>query len=124
MAHKTAECHGPAPSVNRWYGMSGRQRDDLIGIGKKKTVAAHVERVSPLLNKVRKGRLDLAWATCIHEQEAYPMSTRRKLHLSRFALGKNGVGRVAEVSDRQEPSLMAMVSVECYRSRGFLGNGT
>jgi hypothetical protein len=30
--------------------MAGRQRDDLIGMGKKKTVAAHLERVSPLQN--------------------------------------------------------------------------
>jgi hypothetical protein len=79
--------------------MAGRQRDDLIRMGKKKTVAAHLERVSPLLNKVRKGRLDLGWATSIHEQEAHPMSTRRNLHLSRFALSKNRVGRVAEVSE-------------------------
>ena len=32
----------------------GRQRDDLMRMGKKKTVAAHLERVSPLLNKVGK----------------------------------------------------------------------
>jgi len=46
--------------------MSGRQCDDLIGIGKKRNSAAHHERVSPLLNNVREGRLELAWATCIH----------------------------------------------------------
>src|ERR1700730_3049700 len=99
IAHKTADRGELAPGVNRWYGMAGRQRDDLIGMGKKKTVAAHLERVSSLLNKVRKGRLDLAWATCIHEQQAYPTRTRCILHLSRFGLGKNGVGWVAEVSD-------------------------
>ena len=80
--------------------MPGRQRDDLIGIGKKKNSAAHHKRVSPLLNKVREGRLELAWATYIHEQEANCMSTRGSLQLSRFALGKNGVGPVVEVSDR------------------------
>src|SRR5215831_11678083 len=41
IAHKTADCHGRAPGVNRWYGMPGRQRDDLIGIGKKRNGAAH-----------------------------------------------------------------------------------
>ena len=66
VAHKTADCHGRAPGVNRWHGMSGRQRDDLIGIGKKRNSAAYHERVSPLLNNVREGRLELAWATCIH----------------------------------------------------------
>src|SRR5262249_8031516 len=80
--------------------MPGRQRDDLIGIGKKRNSAAHHKRVSPLLNKVREGRLELAWATCIHEQEANCMSSRGSLQLSRFALGKNGVGPVVEVSDR------------------------
>src|ERR1700737_2680683 len=80
--------------------MAGRQRDDLIGICKKRNGATHHERVSPLLNKLRKGRLELAWATCIHEQEANCMSIRGSLQLFPFALGKNGVGRVAEVSDR------------------------
>jgi hypothetical protein len=68
IAHKTADSRELGPRVNRRYGMAGRQRDDLIGMGKKKTVAAHLERVSPLLNKVRKGRVDLAWATCIHDR--------------------------------------------------------
>src|SRR5436190_22217848 len=72
--------------------MAGRQRDDLIGICKKRNGAAQ--------NKVRKGRLQLAWATCIHDQEANSTLTRRRLQLSRFVLGKNGSGRVAEVSDR------------------------
>jgi hypothetical protein len=80
--------------------MPGRQRDDLIGIGKKKNSADHHKRVSPLLNKVREGRLELAWAAYIPEQEANCMSTRGSLQLSRFALGKNGVGPVVEVSDR------------------------
>src|SRR6266478_8044747 len=30
-----------------------------------------------------------------------PASTRRNVHLSRFGLGINGVGRVSEVSDRR-----------------------
>src|SRR5262245_24519831 len=80
--------------------MPGRQRDDLIGIGQKGNGAAHDERFSSLLNKVRKGRLELAWVTCIHEHEANSTSTRGSLQLSRFALGKDGVGWVAEVSDR------------------------
>jgi hypothetical protein len=50
--------------------MAGRQRDDLIQMGKKETVGAHVERVSSLLNQLGKGRLDLAWPTCIYEEEA------------------------------------------------------
>jgi hypothetical protein len=37
-AHKTADCRVLGPGVNRWYGMAGRQRDDLSGMGKKKTV--------------------------------------------------------------------------------------
>ena len=37
VAHKTADCDRPAPGVNRWHGMPGRQRDDLIGIGKRET---------------------------------------------------------------------------------------
>src|SRR5262249_32396470 len=86
--------------VKRWHGMPGRQRDDLIGIGKKRNSATDHKSVSPLLNKVREGRLELAWATCIHEQEANCISIRRSLQHSRFALGKNGVGRVAEVSNR------------------------
>ena len=81
--------------------MPGRQRDDLIGIGKKRNSAAHHERVSLLLNKLREGRLEIAWATCIQKQEANRMSTRGSLQLSRFALSKDGVGRVAEVSDRR-----------------------
>jgi hypothetical protein len=40
--------------------MAGRQGDDLIGMGKKKAVAADLERVDPLPKKVRKGSLDLA----------------------------------------------------------------
>src|SRR5260370_10725468 len=80
--------------------MAPCQSDDLIAVGMKKTVAAHQERVGPRLNKIRKGRVDVAWATCIHEQQAYPTRTRCLLHLSRFGFGKNGVGRVAEVSDR------------------------
>src|SRR5262249_6469535 len=48
----------------------------------------------------RKGCLDLALATCIYKQEAHPKCVRRGLHLFRFGLGKNGVGRVAQVSDR------------------------
>src|SRR5262249_12388625 len=61
IAHETADCHGLAQGVNRWHGMAGRQRDDLIGICKKRNGAAHHEPVSPLLNNVRKGRLELAW---------------------------------------------------------------
>ena len=58
IAHKTTDCHGRAPGVNRWHGMSGRQRDNFIGIGKKRNSAAHHERVNPLLNNVREGPLD------------------------------------------------------------------
>ena len=47
--------------------MAGRQRDDLIQMSKKETVGAHVERVSPLLNQLGKGCVDLAWPTCIYE---------------------------------------------------------
>src|SRR6516225_1621289 len=100
IAHKTANCCVRGPGVHRWYGMAGRQRDDLIGMGKKETIAAHLKRVRLLLNKVRKSCVDLARATCIEGQECHPMRTRRDLYLSRFALGINGVGRVAEVSDR------------------------
>ncbi len=67
----------------------------------EKTVAAHQERVSPLLNKILKPRLDLDWATCIHEQQPYPKSTRCSLHLSRFGLRINGISRVAKVGDRR-----------------------
>jgi hypothetical protein len=74
---------------------------DLIGISKKKTVAAHLERVGALLYKLRKGCLDLALATCIHGHEAHPMGTRRNIDLPRFALGINGIGRVAEVTDQR-----------------------
>src|SRR5262249_7919902 len=98
IAHKTANRHGLGRGVNRWHGMAGRQRDNLIGICKNRNGAAHHERVSPLLNNLRKGRLELAWATCIQEQETNCTSTRSSLQLSPFALGKNGVGRVAEVS--------------------------
>src|SRR5215510_14902654 len=100
IAHKTADFHGLAPGVNRRHGMAGRQGDDLIGICKKRNSAAHHERFSSLLNKVREGCLELAWATCIHEHAANSTSTRGSLQLTRFALGKTGVGRVAEVSDR------------------------
>jgi hypothetical protein len=41
-------------------------------MGKKKTVAAHLERVSPLLNKIIKSRVDLTCATCIEGQELAP----------------------------------------------------
>src|SRR5262249_57604056 len=74
IAHKTADGHELAPGVNCWYGMPGRQRDNLIGMGKKKTVAADLERVNPLLNKICKGRLDLARGACIHRQEAHPLN--------------------------------------------------
>src|SRR5262249_8791218 len=86
--------------VDRGDRMALYQRDNFIAMGMKKTVAAHQESVSPLLNKIRKGGLDLAWATCIQKQQAHPKSTRRNFHLSRFSFGINGVGRVAEVSDR------------------------
>src|SRR5262245_12945640 len=99
IAHKTADPHGLGPGVNRWHGMAACQRDDLIGTCKKRNGAAHYERVSALLNNLRKGRLELAWATCIYEQKANCTSPRSSLQLSPFALGKNGVGRVAEVSD-------------------------
>src|SRR4029077_10868607 len=92
IAHKAADCPGPPPGVNPWHGLAGRQRDDLIGIGKKGNSATYHKSVSPVVNKVREGRLEVAWATCIHEQEA-------NCH-SRFALGKNGIGRVAEISNR------------------------
>ena len=75
------------------------QRDNFIAMGMKKTVAAHQESVCPLLNKVRKGCLDLAWAACIGKQQAHSKSTRRDFHLFRFGLGKNWVGRVPQVSD-------------------------
>ena len=69
-------------------------------MGKKKTIGAHQERGSPLLNKIRKGRIDLALATCIQEQQADPKSTRRNLHLFRFGLGINGIGWVSEITDQ------------------------
>jgi hypothetical protein len=53
-----------------------------------------------LQQKIDEVRAFEKMATCIHDQQAHPTSTRCNLHLSRFALGKNGVGRVAEVSDR------------------------
>src|SRR5215471_17779603 len=80
--------------------MTSRQRDDSIQMGKKKTIGAHVERVSLLLNQLGKGRLDLAWPTCIYEEEAHPMSTRRNLRLSCVGLGINRISRVPKVSDR------------------------
>ena len=76
IAHKTTDRRELGPSVNCRYGMASCQRDDLVGMSKEKAVAAHLERVSPLLNKFCKGRLDLAWATCIHDPQAHPMGTR------------------------------------------------
>jgi hypothetical protein len=50
--------------------------------------------------KGREGRLELAWVACLQDQQAHPENTRRSLQFSRFALGKNGVGRIYEVSER------------------------
>src|SRR5215813_2529446 len=80
--------------------MTSRQRDDSIQMGKKKTIGAHVERVSLLLNQLGKGRLDLAWPTCIYEEEAHPMSTRRNPRFCCVGFGINRISRVPEVSDR------------------------
>jgi hypothetical protein len=101
IAYQPAGLGKLAERIERWHSMAGRQRDDLSGASKKKTVAAHQERASPLLNNIRKGRLDLAWPTCVHEQQAHPKSMRCNLHLSRFGLGKNRIGRVPEVSDQR-----------------------
>jgi hypothetical protein len=80
--------------------MLGRERHDLIGFGKKRNCAAHHKRIRPLPNNVREGRLELAWPTCIHNREAQPVGTGCSLQLPRFALGKNWIARIAEVSDR------------------------
>ena len=96
--------------------MPPRQRDNWLAVGMRKTVSAHQERVSPLLNKIRKGRLDLAWATCIHGQQVHPKSMRHHL---RFAIAENGVGRVAEVSDR-----LAAGTNSSSRSRRFAATST
>src|SRR5262249_32764898 len=101
VAHETANCREPRPSVNPRHGMMGPQRNDLIRLSKKKTVAAHLQRLSLLLNEVRKGGVNLAWATCIKGQEAHSMSARRNLHFSRLSLGINRVCWVAEISDRR-----------------------
>ena len=59
--------------------MAGRERDDLVGMSKEKTVTTHLEYVNSLLNNVREGRLNLAWATCIHDQQVHSMGIRRSL---------------------------------------------
>src|SRR5262245_4475208 len=79
--------------------MASRQPDDLIQMGEKKPVGAHVERVSLTLNQFGKGRLDLACPTCIYDEEAYPMSTRRKLRFACVGFRINRITRVREVSD-------------------------
>ena len=38
IAHKTVDCHGRAPGVNHWHAIPSSQRDDLIGIGKKRNI--------------------------------------------------------------------------------------
>jgi hypothetical protein len=80
--------------------MASRQPDDLIQMGEKKTIGAHVERVSLPLNQFGKGRLDLAWPTCIYDEETYPVSTRRNLRFACVGFRINGITRVPEVSDR------------------------
>src|SRR5262249_2839574 len=54
-----------------------------------------------LLNKIRKGRLDLIRITRIQQQKAHSERTCRSLHLCRFCLCINRVGWVAEVSNRR-----------------------
>src|SRR5262249_47208713 len=100
IAHKTSSRDVLAQWIDRGDRIARYQRDDLIAVGMKKTVAAHQEGVSALLNKICKGRVDLACATCIHERQAYPTRIRCIRRLFGLGFGKKGVGRVAEVSDR------------------------
>jgi hypothetical protein len=67
------------------------QRDDLVGMGTKKTVGAHLNRVNSLLSKVHKGRLYLALGTRIREYQAHPMGTSRYLYLPPFVFGIDGM---------------------------------
>ena len=63
IAHQTADRRILGPCVNRRYAVARRQCNDLIGVSKKKGVAAHLECVCLLLSQVCKGRVDFAWAT-------------------------------------------------------------
>src|SRR4029453_13645430 len=80
--------------------MASSQPRDFIQMGEKKTIGAPVERLSLTLNQFGKGCLDLAWPTCIYDEEAYPMSTRRNLRFACVGFRINRITRVPEVSDR------------------------
>jgi hypothetical protein len=78
----------------------GRQRYDVVAVGKKKAISAHKHCINRMLDEISKGRINLVKATCICPQKAHSDSTCCILHFFRFTLGINWIARIAEVSDR------------------------
>jgi len=102
IAHETTSLDSLPHDIHRRNCVPRRQRDDLILERKvKQAVTAQQESARLLLNKIRKGRLDLIRVTRIQRQKVHSDRTCRGLHLCRFCLRIDRVGWVAEVSNRR-----------------------
>jgi len=75
-----------------------RQRDELVALAVEKRIAAYEERASPLLDKCREGRVEVALCVGLQDMDLQAKCARCIEHISRFRL-KVRTHRICEHRD-------------------------
>ena len=66
--------------------MASRERHQLIAPVLEECIGADEERVDPLPDQAREGRVDVAFAARVLDVDTQPKYARRRLHVARFGL--------------------------------------
>jgi hypothetical protein len=74
-------------------------RDELVGATIEEWIVAYDECTNPLLDKARKGSVDLAFGAGAHNADLLPDSAAGRLKAPRKGLRRDRIGRVDEQSN-------------------------
>ena len=99
VAHQPTEFSKFAPLVYRGNRPLSGQRDELISLAIEKRIAAYEKRSRPLLDKRRKGRVEVALGVGPDDMNLPSKCARGVDHVSRFLL-KVGTRRIREHCDQ------------------------
>src|SRR5262245_62060778 len=88
----------------------------MVTVSQEKSVTADQECVYPLLDHIRKRLVNLPQAARIYKYVTLAESLCRNLYLSRFSLGIERIGRIAQVGNRRGLRQQFMQQLDPLRS--------
>ena len=90
------------------------QRDELVGATIEEWIVAYDECTNPLLDKARKGSVDLAFGAGAHNVDLLPDSAAGRLKAPRKGLRKDRIGRLTSRAITVAAGTNSCSSCNCF----------